>query len=75
MLCSAVTLTGYCHLMAELRIWRAEELLALTPDERDRVIRAGIVTDLTQIPAKVTERARRKADARISATEADHSAR
>ncbi|MFT7600547.1 MAG: hypothetical protein ACI8TP_003490 [Acidimicrobiales bacterium] len=61
--------------MAEHQIWSAEELVAMTPYERDRVIRAGIITDPKQIPAEVTERARRKADARITATEGDHSTR
>jgi hypothetical protein len=61
--------------MTEPRIWSADELLAMTPDERDRVIRAGIITDPTQIPAALTARARRKADARIAATEGDHSTR
>ena len=57
--------------MADPKIWSAEELLAMSPDERDRVIRAGIVTDPAQIPAEFTERARRKAQARITATEGD----
>lgn len=61
--------------MASNRIWTADELLALSPNERDQVIREGVITDPEQIPAAVTERARLKADARISATESDHSAR
>lgn len=55
--------------MSSDRIWTAAELEQLTPDERDRVIRAGFVTDPAKIPAEVVERARRKADARIAATE------
>lgn len=61
--------------MAEDKIWNADELLAMTPNERDRVVRSGIITDPAQIPAAVTERARRKADARIAASEGDHSTR
>ena len=61
--------------MAENGIWRADELLAMTPAERDRVIRAGIITDPTQIPDSVVERARRKADVRIATTGGDHSKR
>ncbi len=61
--------------MAENKIWSADELLAMTPDERDRVIRSGIITDPTLIPGSVIERARRKADVRIAATEGDHSTR
>ncbi len=51
------------------RIWTAAELEALSPDERDAVIRDGFVTDPDQIPSELVERARRKADARIAATE------
>lgn len=61
--------------MVENKIWSADELLALSPDERDRVIRAGMITDPDQIPESVVARARRKADARIAATEGDHSNR
>jgi hypothetical protein len=51
------------------RIWTAAELEALTPNERDAIVRAGFVTDPKHIPASLTERARRKADIRIAATE------
>lgn len=61
--------------MAEDRIWSAEDLLAMSPDERDRVIRAGIITDPSRIPDSVIQHARRKADARVAATEGDHSTR
>ena len=53
--------------MADERTWTAEELLALTPEERDLVIRAAIVTDSDQIPTELTRRARAKADAHIAA--------
>ncbi len=61
--------------MAENEIWTADELLAMTPDERDQVIRDRVITDPSRIPAALTERARLKADARIAATESDHSTR
>jgi hypothetical protein len=51
------------------RIWTAAELEALTPNERDEVIRAGFVTDVTLIEPAVIERARRKAEARIALDE------
>ncbi len=51
------------------RIWTAAELEALSPNERDAVIRAGFVTDPKKVPADLIERARSKADARIAATE------
>jgi len=61
--------------MAENEIWTADELLAMTPDERDQVIRDGVITDPSRIPAALTERARLKADARIAAAESDRSTR
>ena len=61
--------------MAENGIWSAEDLLALSPGERDQVIRDGVITDLERIPASVAERARAKADARIASIESDHSTR
>ena len=51
------------------RVWTAAELEALTPKERDAIVRAGFVTDPDDIPPGMTERARRKADVRIAATE------
>jgi hypothetical protein len=51
------------------RIWTAAELEALTPNERDEVVSAGILIDPVKVPAEMLERARRKADARIAATE------
>lgn len=57
------------------RMWTAAELEVLTPNERDAVVRAGFVTDPDKIPAGLIERGRRKADARIEATESNQSAR
>lgn len=54
------------------RIWSAAELEALTPDERAATIRAGFVTDADDVPADLVDRARRKVDARIVATEGRH---
>lgn len=51
------------------RIWSAAELEALTPDERAANIRAGFVMDPDQVPPVLIDSARRKADARIAATE------
>jgi len=51
------------------RIWSAAELEALTPDVRAATIRAGFVNDPTSVPADLIDAARRKADARIAATE------
>lgn len=51
------------------RVRTAAELEALSPDERDAAVRAGFVTDPAAVPPDLLARARRKADARISATE------
>ena len=51
------------------RIWSAAELEALTPDVRAATIRAGFVNDPSSVPADLIDAARRKADARVSATE------
>ncbi len=57
------------------RIWTAAELEALTPDERDEVIRSGFVTDSDKIPTDLIERGRQKADARIAAAESSQTSR
>ncbi len=51
------------------RIWTAAELEALSPNERDAVIRSGFVTDPDEVPPELLDRALRKADERIAATE------
>ena len=55
--------------MAADRIWTAAELEAMTPNERDAVVRAGFVTDSATVSPELLARARRKAEARIAATE------
>ena len=44
--------------MAEGKLWTAEELERLSPAERTEIIRAGIVTDLTQVSDAFLERVR-----------------
>jgi len=51
------------------RVRTAGELEALSPDERDAAVRAGFVTDPAAVSPDLLARARRKADARIAATE------
>lgn len=51
------------------RIRSAAELEALTPDQRAASIRAGFVIDPDEIPGGLIDRARRKADVRVAATE------
>ena len=57
------------------RIWTAEELEALSPNDRDAVIRSGFVTDPDRVPEDLVEQARRKADARIAAARSDQPSR
>jgi len=51
------------------RIWTASELEAMTPNERDEIIRSGFISDPSKVPAHLVARARRRADAHIAATE------
>jgi hypothetical protein len=44
--------------MDEERIWTAEELEQLSPDDRARVVNEGLVTDLSQVPPEFLARAR-----------------
>ena len=57
------------------RVWTAAELEVLTPNERAEIVRAGFVLDPAEVPEHLVERARRKADARIEATERNASTR
>ena len=56
--------------MPEGKVWTAEELLALTPNERDEIIQAGIVTDVDRVPPHLLQQARADIRARIAETEA-----
>lgn len=53
-------LSGTVASMTDDRIWTAEELERLSPDERDRIVKEGIVSDLSQVPADFLARARAK---------------
>jgi len=53
-------LSGTVTSMADDRVWTAEELERLSPDERDRIVREGTVSDLSQVPADFLARARAK---------------
>ncbi len=53
----------------EGKIWTAEELLAMTPNERHEIVRAGIVTDLDEVPPEFLERVRANIREHIAATE------
>lgn len=49
------------------KIWTAEELERLTPDERDRLFEDSIVRDLDDAPSDLVDRARERLQERIQA--------
>jgi hypothetical protein len=53
--------------MADGRVWTPDELERLTPDERDRVVKAGTVDDLADVPPEFLARARAKGRALLEA--------
>lgn len=55
--------------MSEPKIWTADELEKLSPNERRDVVRAGFESDLSNVSSDLLERARRKIEAHIAATE------
>ena len=55
--------------MADGKFWTAEELEKLSPAERTEIIRAGIVTDLDEVPPAFLERARANVRDHIATTE------
>jgi hypothetical protein len=55
--------------MGARRIWTAEELETMSPNDRDAVVRAGFETDLTKVSPELLERARHKIEAHIAANE------
>ena len=61
--------------MANDHVWTATELEALTPNERDAVVRGGFVTDPALVPADLLDRARRKTDTRITQIEGTQTSR
>jgi hypothetical protein len=46
--------------MGEERVWTAEELEQLSPDERHRVVNEGVITDLARVPPEFLDRVRRR---------------
>ena len=55
--------------MVEPKIWSAAELEQMSPNERDAIVRAGFETDLTKVSPDLLDRARRKIQAHIAASE------
>jgi hypothetical protein len=58
--------------MSNDRIWTAEELEQLSPNERRDIVRAGFAKDLSQVSPELVERSRAKARGRMA--EADETA-
>jgi hypothetical protein len=55
--------------MAE-KVWTAGELERMSPEERTRIFRAGIVWDVDEAPQELLARIRARAQARIDGAEA-----
>ena len=55
--------------MNSRKIWKAQELLTLTPAEQDAVFDASVVSDLDQAPIELVARARARIEERIARTE------
>ena len=45
-------------LMPEGKVWTADELLAMTPNERHEIVKAGIDNDVAHVPLELLELAR-----------------
>ena len=56
------------------KIWTADELLAMSPNERFATVQAGFVTELDDVPEHLLERARADIRAHIARSETDRPA-
>ena len=56
------------------KIWTADELLAMSPNERFATVQAGFVTELDDVPEYLVERARADIRAHIARSETDRPA-
>jgi hypothetical protein len=55
--------------MAVRKIWTAEELEQMSPNQRAEIVRAGFESNLDDVAPDLLARARRKIEAHIAATE------
>lgn len=55
--------------MGAAKIWSAEELEAMSPNEREAIVRAGFETDLSKVSPDLLERARRKIESHIESND------
>jgi len=52
--------------MDSSKIWSAEELEQMSPNERQSLVRAGFETDLSKVSPDLLERTRRKIEAHVA---------
>ena len=71
----SVVALWYRAVVATRKIWTAEELEKMSPNERDEIVRAGFETDLANVSPELVERTRRKIEAHIAANEGSQSAK
>ena len=55
--------------MGREKVWTAEELEKLSPNERRDVVRAGFQKDLSKVSPDLLERAQRKIETHIAAND------
>jgi len=55
--------------MDDRKLWTAEELEKLSPSERNEIIRAGVVTDMDEVPPEFLARIRANVLDHIESTE------
>lgn len=55
--------------MLDGKVWSADELLSMTPNERHEIVQAGLVTKLDDVPSDLLERARADINGHISETD------
>ena len=63
------TTAWYRGVMDASKIWSAEELEKMSPNQRQSIVRAGFETDLSKVSPGLLERTRRKIEAHISANQ------
>ena len=51
------------------KIWPAQELGKMSPNERQLIVRAGFETDLSKVSPELLERTRRKIESHIAANQ------
>lgn len=60
---------GIVKSMPKGKIWTAEELLALTPNERFDAVKSGFVNDLGEVPPGLLEQTRDDIRSHVADTE------